>query len=225
MHESLKTNQTRVGPPAAPNQRSDGAPPQDTWDRLLKQTELFAAEQAAVRWWRHAHDGVMPDGYDPSSIAAQAVTDLLKNRRPPIDQNLSEDQIRQIQNELEYLVRKLVDRLRHRKENSLVCNEPDMSPVTTDDGEDIRLIETLPDPSPTPAQVLLDKEHTAEVEQVQQQFAASLGKDRPLKTLFQHLCTGVSAPRVLAAKLKRTPRSIDSRLKRLRRKFQHFVKH
>ena len=99
-----------------------------------------------------------------------------------------------------------------------------MSPVTTDDGETVRLIETLPDPSPNPAQVLLDKEHTKEVEQVQQQFAPSLGKDRPLKTLFQHLCTGVSAPKVLAGKLKRTPRTIDSRLKRLRRKFFQFVK-
>jgi len=62
--------------------------PQDTWDRLLKQTELFAAGQVAVRWWRHAHDGAMPDGYEPSSIAAQAVTDLTKddhpgNRQPP----------------------------------------------------------------------------------------------------------------------------------------------
>jgi len=92
----------------------------DTWDRLLKQTELFAAGQAAVRWWRHAHDGVMPDGYDPNSIAAQAVTDLLQNRKVSKDENLTEAQICQVQNELERLVCLIVDRLWHRKENSLL---------------------------------------------------------------------------------------------------------
>jgi hypothetical protein len=53
------------------------------------------------------------------------------------------------------------------------CNEPDMSPVTTDDGEDIRLIETIPDPSPNPAQILLHNEHTAEVDHIQNAFEAT----------------------------------------------------
>ena len=95
-----------TGPSPPANQQ----PPQDTWDRLLKQTETFAAQQAAVRWWRHAHDGVMPDGYDPSSIAAQALTDLLQRRKPATGRDLTEAEILHIQSELEYLVRKIVDR-------------------------------------------------------------------------------------------------------------------
>jgi hypothetical protein len=200
-------------------------PEQDTWNRLLKQTELFAAGQAAVRWWRHAHDGVMPDGYDPSSIAAQAVTDLLQNRRVNKDQNLTEDQIRQIQNELERLVCQIVDRLRHRKENSLLCNEPDLATVFTDDGESVRIVETIPDPSPNPAETFLHAERAAEVEHRQNQFEATLAKDRPLKTLFGSFRRGLSTPRALARKLKTTTRAIDNLQKRLKRKWTQFVNH
>jgi hypothetical protein len=100
-----------------------------------------------------------------------------------------------------------------------------MSPVTTDDGEDIRLIETIPDPSPTPAQVLLDKEHAAVVDHRQNQFEASLAKDRPLKTLFRSFRRGLSTPRALARKLKTTTRAIDNLQKRLKRKWTRFVNH
>jgi len=208
-----------------PNLQPPQPQEQDTWDRLLKQTELFAAGQAAVRWWRHAHDGVMPDGYDPNSIAAQAVTDLLQNRKVNKDENLTEPQICQIQNELERLVCLIVDRLRHRKENSLLCNEPDLARVITDDDEAISIIETIPDPSPNPAETLLLAERAAEVEHRQNQFEATLAKDRPLKTLFASFRRGLSTPRVLARKLKTTTRAIDNLQKRLKRKWTQFVNH
>jgi hypothetical protein len=86
------------------------------------------------------------------------------------------------------------------------CNEPDMSPVTTDDGEDIRLIETIPDPSPNPAQILLHNEHTAEVDHIQNAFEASLAKDRPLMSLFASFRRRLTTPRALAWKLRRTRR-------------------
>jgi hypothetical protein len=207
------------------NPESQPETAQSPWERLLRQTEAFAAQQAAVRWWRHAHDGVMPDGYDPSSIAAQALSEVLQQREPTPSSHLTDAQILQLQNQLERLVCKIVDRLRHRKENFLLRNEPDLAPVFIDDGEPVSIIETIPDPSPNPAQTLLQNEHTAEVNLRQDRFEASLTKDRPLKILFANLRRGFSAPRVLARKLKITTEAVHNLKKRLKRKWDRFANH
>ena len=57
-------------------------PPLDPWCLLLKQAEVFAACLVSFRRWRHAPSGVLPDGYDPSAIAALAFEDLWKTRKP-----------------------------------------------------------------------------------------------------------------------------------------------
>src|SRR5205085_11384255 len=100
--------------------------------------------------------GVLPSGFDPSSIAAQAIFDLLSNgtspdlftaataprsdaasplsspvRASPI---LSETALRRA---LERRVRLIVNRLHHRAENRLLRNEPALSPTTLDDGDSV----------------------------------------------------------------------------------------
>jgi hypothetical protein len=46
------------------------------WDALFKQTELFAANQVSRLRWRGAVRGLLPDGYDPNSIAAEAFLEV-----------------------------------------------------------------------------------------------------------------------------------------------------
>jgi hypothetical protein len=52
-------------------------------------------------------------------------------------------------------VRRLVNRLHHRKENSLFINEADLSLVLTDDGEAVSLLGTLPMAGAGPSELLL----------------------------------------------------------------------
>jgi hypothetical protein len=48
---------------------------------LLNQTERFANVEIYGYCWRDAVGGVLPGGYGPSSIAAQAVTEFFTEQR------------------------------------------------------------------------------------------------------------------------------------------------
>src|SRR3954464_3259106 len=50
--------------------------PQD-WEFLFRETLLFAHYQVQRLRWRGTYGGIMPDGFDPNSLAAQAFLDLL----------------------------------------------------------------------------------------------------------------------------------------------------
>src|SRR3954469_7747279 len=50
--------------------------PQD-WEFLFRETLLFAHYQVQRLRWRGSYGGIMPDGFDPNSLAAQAFLDLL----------------------------------------------------------------------------------------------------------------------------------------------------
>jgi len=48
------------------------------WERLLRETEEFAQFQIDRLFWRGKKGGVLPDGYDANSIAAEAVEEVLR---------------------------------------------------------------------------------------------------------------------------------------------------
>src|SRR6516162_1755823 len=52
---------------------------QQDWEYLFQQTLLFAHYQVRRLRWRGAHRGVMPDGFDANSLAAQAFLDFFLN--------------------------------------------------------------------------------------------------------------------------------------------------
>src|SRR5437773_5012169 len=52
--------------------------PDEVWTRLLKDAEEFAGKLIKRYHWRGAKGGVLPGGFDASSIAAQAVTELFQ---------------------------------------------------------------------------------------------------------------------------------------------------
>ena len=193
-------------------------PPLDPWCLLLKQAEVFAACLVSFRRWRHAPGGVLPDGYDPSAIAAQAFEDLWKTRKPDPNHVPDEIELQELASALKRRVRQHVDRLHHRKENFVVCNEQDLAPYLTDDDELVNFIETLPDSGATPLQILIRKEDEAEV----RQFQAFLGKERRLQRLFQCLCDGISKPNALAQKLKLRVGAVNTLRQRLQRRLTDF---
>ncbi len=62
-------------PAAGSNART--LPPQQNWEFLFRQTLLFAHYQVRCLYWRGDDDGLLPDGYDANSLAAQAFLEFL----------------------------------------------------------------------------------------------------------------------------------------------------
>src|SRR4051812_17811828 len=94
------------------------------WPRLLLSTIAFAHSQLSRFYWRSSRTGVLPDGYDASSIAAQAFLQffLHSEGRHSRDPSVVSWTLRR------YVLRE-VNRLRHLKENRLLRNEPDLARV------------------------------------------------------------------------------------------------
>ena len=50
----------------------------ESWEVVFQQTLRFANYQVNRLRWRHQFGGVLPGGFDPNSIAAQAIMDFLQ---------------------------------------------------------------------------------------------------------------------------------------------------
>ena len=193
---------------------------QRDWRRILAQTERFAREQIDHRRWRRARHGVLPGGYDANAIAAQAITDRLTDWQHGALPDPEQSDPADLRRDLERRVRRLLDRLRHRKENALLLNEGDLSAVSTDDGEIISPLEAIPAPDHTPSEEL---EESTRLNESRHQFFLFLGNEPRLKRLFDCLSAGIHDSSTLAAKLKLAPRTIKTLRQRLNRRSARFA--
>src|SRR5438552_6464176 len=172
------------------------------WEFLLNQTILYATGHVNRWHWRGSLGGVLPDGFGPNALAAEAIAEFVQcSAQYP---QLALLPTVEIQRNLERRVRRHINRLQHRSENRLIRNEPDLVRVSLDDGETVSIIELIEDPSPRPDKVLLDKESLVQFDQLKLQFSAFLRKDRRLAKLFQLYCDGQSRTEDLASSLKLT---------------------
>jgi hypothetical protein len=183
------------------------------WGFLLQQTLLFAHYQVKRLRWRGAFGGVMPDGYDPNSIAAQAFLDFF------LSDNRLDRPLEEILRELKRLVFKHVNRLHHRKENVILSNAEDLAPVEIDE-ELFNPIALVPvDPIHHPDSVLLEKESLARFESSKLRFSSFLKRERRLRKVFHLLCDQVEKPRAVARKLKIRRATVSTLRKQLRRRW------
>jgi hypothetical protein len=190
--------------------------PSSQWEFLFQQTLLFAEYQVRRLRWRHQDDGILPGGFDPNSIAAQAIMEFLQQcPEPPSD-------LQPILWEIKRLVLKHVTRLHHLKENWLLSNQADLALVRDQDGDLVSPLELLPAPDVQPDEALIRKESLVEYHQTKFRFEVFLAKERRLITLFELNCDGISKPQTLAARLKLGVRTIENLQKRLRRKWLAF---
>src|SRR6266436_6752351 len=94
----------------------------EDWERLLKATEMFAKQQIRRRWWRGRKGGVLPEGQDASSIAAEVAIKLLSGKG-----RLAPGWTRErLQKELNRLASNEIRRLYGLKETKLMRNEWDI---------------------------------------------------------------------------------------------------
>ena len=194
--------------------------PQQKWEFLFHQTLLFADYQVRRLSWRGAADGLLPDGYDPNSLAAQAIFEFLASRNGPALPADDDDSLDETLWEIKRLVLKHVTRLHHRKENWLLSNAEDLVPVQIDDGDLVSPIELIPDPAPHPDATLLEKESLARFDSSKSRFSSFIKREPRLGSLFQLLCDGVEKPQALASSLKLRLGTVQNLRKRLRRRWR-----
>lgn len=173
------------------------APVPNSWHTLFQEAYRIAQELVAPLHWRSSKGGVLPDGYDPNSIASEVILELLKVQPPDATQPPAISS-----RELRRRVWRHIDRLHHRIENSRTINEPDLAPGFSEDGEPTPLLNLIPTPGLSPLEFLLQKEQLAEFLSFQASFKARLGRRHRLRRLFDLLCDGISKPHDLARRLK-----------------------
>ena len=54
----------------------------ESWDIVFQQALSFAHYQVAGLCWRHQFDGLLAGGFDPKSIANQAIMEFLQQYLP-----------------------------------------------------------------------------------------------------------------------------------------------
>ena len=192
----------------------------ENWEFLLNQTILYAAGHVSRWHWRGSLRGVLPDGFDPNALAAEAITEFLQKSAQ--NGELLHLPITDIQRNLERRVRRHINRLHHRSENRLIRNEPDLVRVTLDDGEAVSLIELIEDQSPRPDHALLEKGSQLQFDQFKRDFSAFLGKERRLVKLLQLYCNGQSRPQDMASTLKLGRSTIKNLRRQFRRRWAEF---
>ncbi len=193
---------------------------EELWGIALRKAERFAKKDIH---WHIDHGGsedVLPDGYDVSSIAAEAVAGLLQKiaRRP----SSAPPSLQELLQDLQKRVRRLVNRLYHRKEMEILHIEADLDPIITDDGENLSVLEAAPAPGLDPSEELIQKEEQGEFEQLKEQFHRFLGQDQLLQDLFGCLCAGILKRAAIARKLGLTPKLVTYAQKRLARRAAEF---
>jgi len=212
LHQSLP--EENLGP----DLRSDFG--EDLFALLLQNAEKFARKEVNAQKWRGAKGGVLPQGYDAHTIAAEAVAAVIRDfvsGRAPAHCSLTG-----IIEDLRTRVRIVVNRLHHRRETSLLSNAADLAPVPTEAGAAESVLEPLPTSDLGPSEELLGKEEGKEMDQVMAEFNHFLGQDQVLKDLFECLCAGITKRAAIARKLHLTPKLVTYARKRLHRRLVEF---
>jgi hypothetical protein len=182
-------------------------------------TEYFAMAEIDGYCWREVSEGVLPSGYDASSIAAEAVEEVFRE----VEANSLAPNPQKLKRRLRRCVRKIVNRLHHRMENEVMVSECDLHPIFKDYGEVIAPLEMFPAQEPDPSEVLMAKEDAAECEQFKTRVHQFLGKEHLLRQVFACHCAEISMPRAIARKLKLPVRAIQKLQRRLERRMREFL--
>jgi len=183
----------------------------EDWEKLLKATEMFAKGQIRRRWWRGRKGGVLPEGQDASSIAAEVAIKLLSGKG-----RLAPGWTRErLQKELNRLASNEIRRLYGLKETKLMRNEWDILRPTPE-GKLRSIFERMQ--GSAGGGELMDKKQEAAHERDRRKLESKLGRDERAKGVLNCLYSGVRKRRHIAAKLGIDVKAVTAARKRLERK-------
>ncbi len=183
----------------------------EDWKTLLKATEMFAKGQIRRRWWRGRKGGVLPEGQDASSIAAEVAIKLLSGKG-----RLAPGWTRErLQKELNRLASNEIRRLYGLKETELMRNEWDILRPTPE-GKLRSVFDRMQ--GSAGGGELVDKKREAAREGDRRKLESKLGRDERAKGVLNCLYSGVRKRRHIAAKLGIDVKAVTAARKRLERK-------
>jgi hypothetical protein len=189
----------------------------ENWQLLFEWA--VAERQIGGLRWRGKRSGVLPRGYEATSIAAEAISEVFAGKCELAAGYEPEE----LKRGLERLIVRQVDRLRHLKENAVLRNEGDLTPLATTKDGDLRIREALDGKSTRPDQVAAEVEKRTELARFKRRARAMLGADRDAQGIFSCLCEGVVKRSAIGARLGMGRLAVKNARKRLERKLRKLV--
>ena len=142
----------------------------------------------------------------------------------PDSPSLSEKEVKE---ELKRLVRRVVDRLRHRKEVLVVRNEADLplQRLCAADEEELGTVsEAMPSPESSPAEAAMAAEDRGVWLLFKWTFVRFLKGDKEVGNVFECISEGLAKRGEIAKRLGMSPLAVKNAMKRLDRKLLEFQK-
>jgi hypothetical protein len=188
----------------------------EDWEALGKKALEFARQEVRRRKWRGARDGVLPDGYDAESVAAESVRELLSGNC-----RLAAGFVREkVTRELERLISQRVRSLHRLKEAPAMRSEWELG-ETLADGERVGVLEGMRSESKDGYETALAREEEERRERLKAEIMEALEPE--LRRLFECLWSGITKPAEIGRRLRmeekavvRARKRLDRRLARLR---------
>jgi hypothetical protein len=189
----------------------------EDWATLLPEAVLYAKTQIWWRFWRGSWGGVLPEGHDGNSVAAEVIEGMLMGKC-----RLALGWTRErFARELERRIRNEVRRLASLKEASKMRSEWDILPPDADD-EPQSIFDWLPGAIADPGEEAEGHEEEEWREQVRADFSEYLKENAEARNVFNCLCDGVVKRREIAQRLGMSVGSVTAARKRLERKVEDF---
>lgn len=189
----------------------------ENWEILLKRLTLYSDTRVRRLRWRGVHDGVLPDGYDASGIAAEAISDLLSGKHPWRRQGSSYTQ-EELWHELMRLASQLVRKLWGWAENTTtdVYDEPDTTKLSKQ-GNPYASGELHPN------QLAERREAQALLAKFRQSLSEYLADEALLAGLVECAFRGESRREKIAQFLRVSPQEVTNARKRLERRLAEYA--
>ena len=184
----------------------------ENWGALLRYMTRVAQEEARRRRWRGARDGLLPEGYDPESIASEVAAVVLAGRCRLAPGWTWE----RLKREVGRLTRQEVRRLRKLAEASAVRSEWEVKAPGTD-GEVRSVFDKMEGTIPGADEELAQREEERERERVRARLEEALNGDRMAREVLGCLCDGVVRRREIAARLGVGVAAVTAARKRVER--------
>ena len=193
---------------------------QEDWKLLLPGVVSFAKQEIRRRRWRGKRSGVLPEGYDANSIAAEVIAGALQGKaRLALGWTFE-----RLEKELQRLVCNEVRRLHKLRETRVMRSEWEvLSP--NENNEPRSVFAGMPAKGPGGLGPKLVDQRIQEKEKAELRIAEQLrGDDEMVEKLFCCLREGVVKRRAIALKLGISADEVTNCRKRLNRKLEELEK-
>src|SRR5436190_11350380 len=189
----------------------------EDWGTLLPEAVQFAAIEVGFRFWRGAWGGVLPEGYDANSIAAEVIQGMLTGKCRLALGWTRERFVKELQRRIRNEVRRLASLI----EASKMRNEWDLLPLDEED-EPQSIFDGMPGSTADPREVAEQNEEDAWREKVRADLNEHLRDDKEAQGVFNCLCEGVVKRRKIAERLGMSVEAVTAARKRLERKVEDY---